>query len=72
MPKEDLITKEGTVTELLPNTSFKVELDEGEEVLARLSGKMRRYRIRILVGDRVKLEFSPHDTSHGRIVYRYK
>ncbi len=72
MPKEDLLTKEGTVVEMLPNASFKVELEDGEEVLARISGKMRRYHIRILLGDRVKVEFSPHDTSHGRIVYRYK
>ena len=62
----------GTVTEALPGTQFKVELDNGHEVLAYLCGKMRRYYIRILLGDRVKVEISPYDLERGRIVYRYK
>ena len=70
--KEEKIEIEGTVTEALPGTQFKVELDTGHEVLAYLSGKMRRYYIRILLGDRVKVELSPYDLTRGRIVYRYK
>lgn len=62
----------GTVTEALPGTQFKVGLDNGHEVLAYLCGKMRKYYIRILLGDRVKVEVSPYDLSRGRIVYRYK
>jgi len=72
MAKEkDVIKVEGTVTEALPGTQFRVELDNGHEVLAYLSGKMRRYYIRILLGDRVTLEMSPYDMDRGRIVYRY-
>lgn len=63
---------EGVVTEALPNTQFKVELDNGEEILAYLSGKMRRHYIRVLLGDRVRVELSPYDLTKGRIVYRYK
>ena len=63
--------KEGEVTEALPNTLFRVKLDDGEEILAYISGKMRIHRIRILVGDRVKLELPP-GSDRGRIVYRYK
>ena len=62
----------GTVTEALPGTQFKVRLDSGHEVLAYLCGKMRKYYIRILLGDRVKVEISPYDLTRGRIVYRYK
>ena len=62
----------GTVTEALPGTKFRVELDNGHEILAYLCGKMRRYYIRILLGDRVKVEISPYDLERGRIVYRYK
>lgn len=69
---EDKIQVEGTVTEALPGTQFKVELDNGHEVLAYLSGKMRKYYIRILLGDRVRVEMSPYDLSRGRIVYRHK
>jgi translation initiation factor IF-1 len=72
MGKEDKIYMEGTVIEALPNTQFRVELDNGHEVLAYLSGKMRRYYIRVLLGDRVRVELSPYDLSRGRIVYRYK
>jgi len=64
--------KEGVVTESLPNATFKVRLDDGEEVLAYISGKMRIYRIRILPGDQVTVEFSPYDEKKGRIVYRKK
>ena len=72
MAKEkDVIKVEGTVVEALPGTQFRVELDNGHEVLAYLSGKMRRYYIRILLGDRVTLEMSPYDMERGRIVYRY-
>lgn len=72
MAKEgDKITVEGRVIEALPATQFRVELDNGHEVLAYLSGKMRRHYIRILLGDRVTMEMSPYDLSRGRIVYRY-
>jgi translation initiation factor IF-1 len=70
--KEEKIEVEGTVVEALPATQFKVELDNGHEVLAYLSGKMRRYYIRILRGDRVRVELSPYDLTRGRITYRYK
>jgi translation initiation factor IF-1 len=62
----------GTITEALPNTMFRVELDSGQDVLAYLCGKMRRYYIKVLLGDRVKVELSPYDLEKGRIVYRYK
>ncbi len=70
--KEDKIVVEGTIVEALPATQFKVKLDTGHEVLAYLSGKMRKYYIRILLGDRVRLELSPYDLTRGRIVYRHK
>ncbi|HHE71837.1 MAG TPA: translation initiation factor IF-1 [Chloroflexi bacterium] len=70
--KEEKIVVEGTVTEALPGTQFRVRLDTGHEVIAYLSGKMRKYYIRILLGDRVRLELSPYDLTRGRIVYRYK
>jgi translation initiation factor IF-1 len=72
MSKEEKIELEGTVVEALPGTQFRVELDNGHEVLAYLSGKMRRYYIRILLGDRVRVEVSPYDLTRGRIVYRYR
>ncbi|HLD94516.1 MAG TPA: translation initiation factor IF-1 [Anaerolineales bacterium] len=72
MAKEkDTIKVEGTVVEALPGTQFQVQLDNGHKVLAYLSGKMRRFYIRILLGDRVTLEMSPYDMQRGRIVYRY-
>ncbi len=72
MAKEkDTIKVEGTVVEALPSTQFQVELDNGHTVMAYLSGKMRRFYIRILLGDRVILEMSPYDMNRGRIVYRY-
>lgn len=70
--KEDKIEVEGKVIELLPNTQFKVELDNGHQVLAYLSGRMRKYYIRILLGDRVRVEMSPYDLERGRITYRYR
>ncbi len=69
---EDKIVVEGTVVEALPGTQFRVRLDNGHEVLAYLSGKMRKYYIRILLGDRVKVEMSPYDLTRGRITYRQK
>jgi len=73
MPKkEEKIEVEGTVIEALPGTQFRVELDNGHEVLAYLSGKMRKYYIRILLGDRVRVELTPYDLTRGRITYRYK
>jgi len=70
--KEDKIDVEGTVIEALPGTQFRVRLDNGHEILAYLSGKMRKYYIRILLGDRVRVELSPYDLTRGRIVYRHK
>jgi translation initiation factor IF-1 len=72
MAKEETVTVEGKVLETLPNTLFKVELENGHQVLAHVSGKMRKHFIRILPGDRVTVELSPYDLSRGRIVYRYK
>jgi translation initiation factor IF-1 len=72
MAKEEKIEAMGTVTEALKGTKFRVELDNGHEVVAYLSGKMRKYYIRILLGDRVKVELSPYDLDRGRITYRYK
>ena len=69
---EEKIETEGVVVEALPGTQFRVELKNGHEILAYLSGKMRRYYIRILLGDRVKVEISPYDLTRGRIIYRYK
>ncbi len=72
MAKEDVIEVEGTVTEALPNTQFRVELDNGHNVLGYISGKMRMNYIRILPGDKVKLELSPYDLDRGRITYRFR
>ena len=70
--KKEAIRKEGVVVEGLPNATFKVKLDDGPEVLAHISGKMRIHFIRILSGDRVIVEVSPYDETRGRIVYREK
>ena len=70
--KKDVIEAEGTVTEALPNAMFRVQLDSGHSVLAHISGKMRMYYIRILLGDRVTVELSPYDLTRGRITYRFK
>ena len=70
--KEEALEVEGTVVEPLPNAMFRVELKTGHVILAHISGKMRMHFIRILPGDRVKLEMSPYDLTRGRITYRYK
>ena len=72
MAKEEAIEVEGTVLEPLPNAMFRVELETGHKVLAHISGKMRKYYIRVLLGDRVKVEMSPYDLTRGRITYRYR
>jgi len=72
LAKEEPILVEGTVLEPLPNATFRVELDNGHEVLAHISGKMRMHYIRILPGDRIQVELSPYDLTRGRIIYRYK
>jgi translation initiation factor IF-1 len=72
MPKEEKIEVEGTVIEALPNAMFRVDLDKGHRILAHISGKMRMHFIKILAGDKVKVELSPYDLTRGRIVYRYK
>ena len=72
MQKEEAIEVEGTVTEPLPNAMFRVRLENDHVVLAHISGKMRKFYIRILPGDKVKLEMSPYDLTKGRITYRYK
>ena len=72
MSKEDAIELEGTVVEPLPNAMFKVELENGHQILAHISGEMRMHYIKILPGDRVTVELSPYDLDRGRITYRYK
>ena len=70
--QEEKLTLEGKIIESLPNTTFRVELENGYKVLAYLSGKMRKYYIRVLLGDRVRVELSPSDLTRGRIVYRHR
>ncbi len=72
MAKEEPIEVEGTIVETLPNAMFRVELDNGHRVLAHVSGKMRMHFIRIIPGDKVKMELSPYDLTRGRITYRSK
>ena len=72
MAKEDVIEVEGTVVESLPNTNFKVELENGHQILAHISGKLRMNYIKILPGDKVKVELSPYDFTKGRIIWRAK
>lgn len=72
MAKQASIEQDGTISEALSNAMFRVELENGHEVVAHISGKMRMNYIKILPGDRVKLEMSPYDLTKGRIVYRYK
>jgi len=72
MPKEDAIEVQGTILENLPNATFKVELENGQNILAYVSGKMRMHFIKILPGDKVTVELSPYDLSKGRITYRFK
>ena len=71
-PKEDAIVLEGTILESLPNAMFRVELENGHNVLAHISGKMRMHYIRILPGVKVQVELTPYDLTRGRITYRYK
>ena len=70
MPKEEILEFEGKVIELLPQANFKILLDNGHEIKAVISGKLRKNRIRILTGDRVKVSISPYDLSRGRVIYR--
>jgi translation initiation factor IF-1 len=70
--KEEAIELEGTITEALPNVMFRIDLDNGHHILGHISGKMRKHYIRILPGDRVKVELSPYDLNRGRITYRYR
>ena len=72
MAKEEPIEFNGTVTEVLPNAMFRVELENGHHILAHTSGKMRKHRIRVLAGDRVNVEMTPYDLTKGRITFRYK
>ncbi len=72
MAKQTSIEQDGTIVEALSNAMFKVELENGHQLIAHISGKMRMNYIKILPGDKVKLEMSPYDLSKGRIVYRYK
>lgn len=72
MVKDDVIEIEGTIKETLPNAMFKVELENGHEILAHVSGKIRMHYIRILPGDKVTVEMSPYDLTKGRITYRFK
>ncbi len=72
MANKDILEKEGIVTEALPSAMFRVKFSDGAEALAIISGKMRKFHIRILPGDKVKVEFSPYDMTRGRISYRSK
>ncbi len=69
---EETLTLDGKIVDALPNAMFRVELENGHTVLAYLSGKMRKYYIRVLLGDRVKVEMSPYDLTRGRVTYRYR
>ena len=72
MAKEEMIEMEGVVSEVMPDTRFRVGLDNGHEIIAYVSGKMRKHRIRILAGDKVSIELTPYDLSKGRITFRHK
>ena len=72
MAKEELLEFPGTVVELLPNATFRVKLENDHEIIAHTAGKMRKFRIRVLAGDRVTVEMTPYDLTKGRITYRYK
>jgi translation initiation factor IF-1 len=72
MAKEDFIEMDGTVVETLPNTTFKVELENGHKVIAHISGKMRKHYIRILTGDKVTVQLTPYDLTKGRITFRVR
>ncbi len=72
MSKEELIEFSGSVTEKLPNAMFRVQLENGHEIIAHTAGKMRKFRIRVMVGDRVDVEMTPYDLTKGRITFRHK
>lgn len=72
MSKEDLVEFSGSVTEVLPNAMFRVELENGHRILAHTSGKMKKNRIRVLIGDKVTVEMTPYDLEKGRIIFREK
>jgi len=72
MSKEELIEMSGTVVDKLPNAMFKVELENGHVILAHTAGKMRKHRIRVMVGDKVNIEMTPYDLTKGRIMFRHK
>ncbi len=72
MPKEESLEFPGTVTELLPNATFRVKLDNGHEIIAHAAGKVRKNRIRVLAGDKVLTEMTPYDLTKGRITYRFR
>ena len=72
MAKDELMEFQGTVKELLPNATFRVELENGHEIIAHTAGKMRKFRIRVLAGDRVTVEMTPYDLTKGRITFRHK
>lgn len=72
MAKDDVISMDGSIQEVLPNAMFRIKLEQGSIILGHISGKMRQNKIQILAGDRVKVEMSPYDLSKGRIVYREK
>ena len=72
MAKEEVLQFTGTVIEALPNAMFRVQLENGHEILAHTSGKMRKFRIRVMVGDKVDIEMTPYDLSKGRISFRHK
>lgn len=72
MSKEDMVEIDGVISDVLPSAMFRVALDNGHSVLATIAGKMRRFRIRVLTGDRVKVEVSPYDLTRGRITFRHK
>jgi translation initiation factor IF-1 len=72
MAKEELIEFEGLVTEILPNAMFRVKLDNGHEIIAHTSGRMRKNRIRVLLGDKITVEMTPYDLTKGRVIHRHK
>ena len=72
MAKEEVLQFKGTVTEALPTATFRVTLENGHEIIAHTSGKMRKFRIRVMVGDKVEIEMTPYDLSKGRIAFRHK
>ena len=72
MAKEELVEMDGTVTEVLPDSRYRVELENGHQLAAYAAGKMRKFRIRVVAGDKVKMEISPYDLTKGRISFRYK